>query len=121
MTKLAGQADCCWAASAPRTSFSDLTGAHECEVVIVGAGIVGLTTALSLVETGRSVIVLEARWIGRQVTGRSSAKITTQHSLIYRDLIDRIGRDLAAAYAEANRTAVAQIGTWMALSRKPEE
>jgi glycine/D-amino acid oxidase-like deaminating enzyme/nitrite reductase/ring-hydroxylating ferredoxin subunit len=88
-------------------------GPQDCDVLVVGAGIVGLTAALSLVDAGQSVIVLEARQVGRQVTGRSSAKITTQHSLIYRHLIDTFGRDVATAYADANRTAVAEIRTWI--------
>ena len=82
-------------------------------MVIVGAGIVGLTAALALLEAGKSVILLEARRIGRQVTGRSSAKITAQHSLIYRHLIDIAGRDIARAYADANRTAMVQIREWV--------
>jgi hypothetical protein len=48
-----------------------------------------------------------------QVTGRSTAKITTQHSLIYRHLIDTAGQDTAMFYAAANRTAVERIRTWI--------
>ena len=113
MPDLPGTAECCWVASAPKTSFASLSGSLDCDVVIVGAGIVGLTTALSLCEAGKSVVVLEARRIGGQVTGRSTAKITTQHSLIYRYLIDTFGQDLAAAYANANRRAAETIGTWI--------
>lgn len=113
MAELAGKPDCCWVANAPRTDFPELAGAQECDVVIVGAGIVGLTTALALLEAGTSVVVLEARQVGRQVTGRSSAKITAQHSLIYRYLIDTAGQEIARAYAEANRTAVARIREWI--------
>jgi glycine/D-amino acid oxidase-like deaminating enzyme/nitrite reductase/ring-hydroxylating ferredoxin subunit len=110
---LPGKPDCCWVASAPRTDYLALSGAQDCDVVIVGAGIVGLTTALSLIAAGRSVIVLEARRVGRQVTGRSSAKITAQHGLIYRHLIDTFGRERAQAYANANRTALTMIRTWI--------
>ena len=105
--------DSCWVAAAPKASFPSLTGSQDCDVVIVGAGIVGLTTALSLCEAGKSVVVLEARRVGAQVTGRSTAKITTQHSLIYRHLIDTVGQDTAMLYAEANRAAVVRIRTWI--------
>ncbi|MPR10922.1 NAD(P)/FAD-dependent oxidoreductase [Microvirga tunisiensis] len=113
MAKLSGKPDCCWVADAPKTDFPELVGAQECDAAIVGAGIVGLTTALSLLEAGKAVIVLEARQVGRQVTGRSSAKITAQHSLIYRYLIDTAGHEIALAYAEANRRGVATIREWI--------
>jgi glycine/D-amino acid oxidase-like deaminating enzyme/nitrite reductase/ring-hydroxylating ferredoxin subunit len=82
-------------------------------VVIVGAGIVGVTAAYVLSESGLSVALVEARRIGRQVTGRSTAKITTQHSLIYRHLIESFGLKTAAQYAEANRLGMIQIRQWV--------
>jgi glycine/D-amino acid oxidase-like deaminating enzyme/nitrite reductase/ring-hydroxylating ferredoxin subunit len=90
-----------------------LDASIHAETVIVGAGIVGLTSALRLCEAGGSVIVLEALRIGGQVTGRSTAKITTQHGLIYRDLIDRRGLAAARQYADANRAGARQIGEWI--------
>jgi glycine/D-amino acid oxidase-like deaminating enzyme/nitrite reductase/ring-hydroxylating ferredoxin subunit len=111
--ELSGTPDCCWASTAPETSYSKLNRSHESDVAVIGAGIVGLTAACLLARAGLSVIVLEARRIGRQVTGRSTAKITCQHALIYRHLIDAFGIDQAKRYAEANRTGVAQIRNWI--------
>jgi FAD binding domain len=44
-----------------------LEGEHEADAVVVGAGIAGLTAALALREAKKSVIVLEARRVGRLV------------------------------------------------------
>jgi glycine/D-amino acid oxidase-like deaminating enzyme/nitrite reductase/ring-hydroxylating ferredoxin subunit len=60
-----------------------------------------------------SVTVLEPRRVGRQVTGRSTAKITSQHSLIYRHLIEVFDLDTAKLYAEANRVGINQIRKWV--------
>ena len=81
--------------------------------MVVGAGIVGLSAAMTLCEAGKSVVVLEAREVGGQVTGRSTAKVTTQHALIYRYLIDTFGQELAQCYADANREAVERIRHWV--------
>ncbi|WP_027168598.1 FAD-dependent oxidoreductase [Mesorhizobium sp. WSM3224] len=109
---LGGQNASCWTATARQTDYSPITGSIEAETVIIGAGIVGLTAALRLCEAGRSVILLEALRVGRQVTGRSTAKITTQHGLIYHDLIRNLGRPAAQNYADANRAGVDQILDW---------
>lgn len=102
-----------WAESAPHTDYPILDGSLHAETVIVGAGIVGLTAALSLLEQGRSVIVVEALRVGGQVTGRSSAKITTQHGLIYDFLVRKRGREVARCYAEANRAGADRISSWI--------
>jgi glycine/D-amino acid oxidase-like deaminating enzyme/nitrite reductase/ring-hydroxylating ferredoxin subunit len=111
---LPGKADCCWTATAPQTSYPPLARAARTEVAVIGGGIVGLTAALQLLNAGRKVAVLEARKIGQQVTGRSSAKITSQHGLIYGYLCDKCGEEKARLYADANRRGVDQIRRWIA-------
>lgn len=113
MTALSAKAGCCWPASTPEIDFPTLSGHCECDVVVVGAGIAGLSTALALCEAGKSVVVLEARKVGRQVTGLSTAKVTTQHALIYRDLIAKAGRATAQSYADANQQALQRIADWV--------
>ncbi|HUH40430.1 MAG TPA: FAD-dependent oxidoreductase [Castellaniella sp.] len=84
------------------------------DVVVIGAGIVGLTAAERLCRAGLSVIVLEGARVGVQVTGRSTAKLTSQHGLIYHTLIEKVGEDLARRYAQANEAAIADIANCVA-------
>src|SRR5262245_32397698 len=112
-TELPGNVGSCWTATAPKTSYPALTGSLTVDVAVAGAGIVGVTAAYLLAEAGLSVTLLEARRIGRQVTGRSTAKITTQHSLIYRHLIETFDLETAQLYADANRLGVDQIRQWV--------
>ena len=111
--RLPGKPELCWTATAPKTAYPKLVGTHAAEVVIVGAGIVGITAAHLLSEAGLSVALLEARRIGRQVTGRSTAKITTKHSLIYRHLIETFDLETAQRYADANRLGMNQVRQWV--------
>lgn len=112
-TKLPGKNESCWTATSPATSYPPLEDSIHSETVVVGGGIVGLTAALRLCEAGRSVVVLEGLRVGRQVTGRSTAKITTQHGLIYRYLLEKRGAALAQNYADANRAGMSQILDWI--------
>lgn len=79
------------------------------DVAIVGAGIVGLTAAYELARAGKKVVVLEALQTASQVTARSTAKITSQHGLIYGRLIRNFGEDNARLYARANQDAIERI------------
>ena len=81
------------------------------DVAIAGGGMVGIATARALKDLGMSIAVVEARRIGRQVTGKSTAKVTSQHRLIYRTLKSKFGDDRARLYAEAQETAIRKMGS----------
>lgn len=98
-----------WTATAQAPSFPPLAGGRTADVVVVGAGIVGLTTALHLLDRGLRVVVLEARRIGSGTTGHTTGKVTSQHGLRYADLSSRLGEAGARRYAEANAAGVEQV------------
>lgn len=78
----------------------------EAEVAVIGAGLAGILTAYALKCQGKNVVVLEADRIGSGQTGRTTAKITAQHGLIYDKLIRRYGVEKASVYARANKAAI---------------
>ncbi len=108
-SELPGQPDSIWNATEPGTPYPRQQADQSVDVAIVGGGIVGLTTALLLKRAGRTVAVLESRRVAAQVTGRSTAKITSQHGLVYADLIENHGLEKAQAYADANQDAIEQM------------
>lgn len=89
--------------------YPSLTRDLEVDVVIVGAGITGLTAGYLLKQSGLKVAVLEKRTIGSGTTGRTTGKVTSQHNLIYAEMVRRLGRDTAQVYADANQAAVEMI------------
>lgn len=61
------------------------------DVVIIGAGMAGLLTAVLLKEKGIEAVVLEANEIASGQTQNTTAKITSQHALIYDYLLQKFG------------------------------
>lgn len=74
--------------------------------VIIGGGLAGLLISYRLKQRGISSIVLEAATMCSGQTRHTTAKITSQHSLIYHNLISKFGEEKALQYAHANQTAI---------------
>ncbi|ALG48144.1 FAD-dependent oxidoreductase [Clostridium perfringens] len=76
------------------------------DVLVIGAGIAGILTAYMLKQNGREVIVIDASEIASGNTKNTTAKITSQHDLIYSKLIAEFGEEKARQYAKANELAI---------------
>ena len=87
-----------------RKSRTDLP--PRAEVAVIGAGMAGMLCARMLADQGADVAVLEARVAGHGQTKNTTAKITSQHGLIYDKLVRTMGHDRAFLYARANQSAV---------------
>lgn len=60
----------------------------QADVCVIGGGIAGLSTAYYLSKEGMNVAVIEKDRICSKTSGRTTAKITSQHHLFYKYLID---------------------------------
>lgn len=59
----------------PSLNSPELVGQHDADVVIIGGGFTGLSSALFLAERGKRVVVLEARHVGFGASGRNGGQI----------------------------------------------
>jgi len=106
MTTLPGAAKSYWVDSTGSTTYPTLTDAVDVDVAVVGGGIAGICTAWELARAGRSVAVLEADRIATGVTGYTTAKLSSLHTLIYSRVRSSFGADAARLYAQSQQGAV---------------
>lgn len=91
--------------------FPPLWGQARTDVLIIGGGMAGLLCARMLQNAGVDCAVAEAASIAGGITKNTTAKITSQHGLIYQQLAKRFGTEKAALYLQANEQAVAAFRT----------
>jgi glycine/D-amino acid oxidase-like deaminating enzyme len=110
MDNLSGKDVSLWIDTTPETHYPSLDVKNiECDVAIVGGGITGLLTAWYLQNEGLNVVIVEKSRIVESTTGNTTAKLTSQHYLIYDYLIKEKGIDVARSYAAANQNAIDEI------------
>jgi glycine/D-amino acid oxidase-like deaminating enzyme/nitrite reductase/ring-hydroxylating ferredoxin subunit len=86
--------------------WPSLKGDINTEVAVIGGGLAGVLTAFLLQQRGVPVVLLECRKVGGGITKNTTAKITSQHSLIYKKLITYKGEQRAWEYAALNQMAI---------------
>ena len=92
-----------------KAKFSLLEENIKTDICIIGGGLTGLSTAYYLSKYKIRTVLIEKNEICKQTSGKSTAKITSQHGLIYKYLTDSKGIDFARKYYEANEKAIRNI------------
>lgn len=99
-----------WTDTTRVTNYPDLNKNIEADVCIVGAGIVGVSTAYFLSKNSNlKIVILDKDKVCMGVSANTTAKITSQHGLFYKYLIDEFGIDFAKNYLFSNEEAIKTI------------
>ncbi|MGE0217853.1 FAD-dependent oxidoreductase [Mycolicibacterium sp.] len=72
------------------------------DIVVVGAGITGLTTAVLLARAGKNVVVVEARHVGAAATGNTTGKVSVLQGSKLTSVAAKHGTDVLRAYVDGN-------------------
>lgn len=104
-----GYHDTFWLDTTPILLYESLRSDLMADVVIVGAGIAGLSVAYCAAKSGLKVVVLEDGNIGSGETGRTSAHLSNALDDRYSEIEKTFGPDKARLAAESHTAAIDRI------------
>ncbi len=102
----AGFVESIWTEQIELTKRDSLLQDITTEALVIGAGMAGVLAAYFLQEHGINTVVLEADRVGSGQSKNTTAKVTSQHGLVYQKLVRKYGERKAALYAQANEEAI---------------
>ncbi|MCW3090938.1 MAG: FAD-dependent oxidoreductase [Ferruginibacter sp.] len=88
---------------------ASLPASTEYDVIIIGAGITGVTTALLLQQAGKRCILVDAATAGFGTTGGTTAHLNTIYDTPYHRMIKDFGEENAKLMALGARSAIGLI------------
>lgn len=95
-----------WKDDSKLPKFEKLRGDLKTDVLIIGGGMAGILCAYMLEKEGVDYALVEAETICSGITGNTTAKITSQHGLIYDKLVREFSVEQARMYLSANEAAL---------------
>lgn len=95
-----------WSETTELPHFPALKEDRKTDVLIIGGGITGILCAYFLHRAGVDYLLVEGKQICSGETKNTTAKITSQHGLLYHKLLEKNGLEYASKYLEINQLAV---------------
>lgn len=95
-----------WDLDTSSPSFASLNKHIKADVVIIGAGLTGMTCAYFLRKTGLKVVVLEESKIGYGATGVTTAMLTYNIDTAFRDLLEMYGQEKTSLILNSHSEAI---------------
>ena len=84
-----------WQDAGPPAAPDEIVMPREADVLIIGAGLTGLSAARTLAKAGKQVMVLDAMEPGQGASSRNGGMIGGGHRLSFEVMKNRFGEDTA--------------------------
>ena len=99
-----------WTKDIQLPAFGQLQEDVKTDVLIIGGGLAGLLCAYRLQKAGADCVLIEADRVMHGVSRNTTAKVTSQHGLVYHKLVRRFGVETAYQYWKINEDAIGALG-----------
>lgn len=98
-----------WREGFPKNSCTKLEKDLDVDVLIIGGGMTGISTAYHLRNSNLNVCLVEKNMIGGGVTSRTTGKLTYLQENIYSTLKTYVGKEQAKLYLESQIDAIKMV------------
>lgn len=95
-----------WSDFAPAGKFETLLNDISTEVVIIGAGITGVTAALNFINQGKKVTIIEAKSVGGYTTSHSTGNLYIAVQPYYQNIYKKFNEQVTAQIAHSRKFAI---------------
>jgi len=86
--------------------YKELNEDINVDILIIGGGITGVSTAYHLINSKLKVCLVERNQIGTGVSARTTGKLTYLQDLIYTKITKKYSMDIAKSYLNAQKDAI---------------
>lgn len=98
-----------WLSTSNMQNYDSINQNIECDIAIIGGGLTGITCGYMLSKEKYNVAIFEKEKLMNKTSGHTTAKITSEHGLIYNYLSNSFDEEYAKKYFEANQQAIKNI------------
>lgn len=98
-----------WKAETPPQNYPRLNEDVSCDLLVIGSGIAGLSSAYEAARFGAKVVVIDRGEITGGMTARTTAHLASELDDYYSELIRVVGEDQARLYRESQEAAINRV------------
>lgn len=95
--------------SVKNNKLSKLDKDIECDVLIIGGGMAGLSVAYNLMDSDKKVVLIEKNTCGLGATSKNTGKLTWMQDLVYSKLTKNYNNKVAKLYYDSQVEAINRV------------
>ena len=95
-----------WKENVKNNKLSSINKDTTCDVLIIGGGIAGLSTAYFLKDSDKDIILIDKDKCAEGASARNTGKLTFMQELVYHKLEKNYSKDVANLYFNSQKEAI---------------
>ena len=95
-----------WQEEIKKDNYYELKENREVDVLIIGGGITGISTAYHLSKSNLNICVVEKNNIASGITSKTTGKLTYLQGLIYSNIANFYSKEVAKKYYDSQKEAI---------------